>query len=200
MSPDTAPYLVVGLGNPGADYDGTPHNFGFVLLAELARRAAIRLRTRECRSLTGRGQLAGRPVWLAAPMTYMNLSGEAVQQLLAKQPVAGWMVACDDVDLPFGALRLRERGSAGSHNGLRSLVACLGTQEFTRLRLGIGVDHPIADLAGFVLSRWSKSQQTRADEVAQTAADAVECALERGLAAAMNRYNAPGAAQTSQGN
>lgn len=195
MSPDAAPYLVVGLGNPGAEYDHTPHNFGFLLLDELARRAGIRLRTRECRSLTGRGRLAGRPVWLAAPMTYMNLSGEAVEQLLAKQPVADWMVVCDDVDLPFGSLRLRERGSAGSHNGLRSIVACLQSQEFTRLRLGIGVDHPVADLAGFVLSPWSKSQQARAAEVAQTAADAVELALERGVPAAMSRYNAaPGPA------
>lgn len=185
-----APFLVVGLGNPGPEYAWTPHNFGYLLVEELARRAGARLRTRECQSLTGRGQLAGRAVWLAQPLTYMNLSGAAIAQMLRHEEVAGWLVACDELDLPLGTLRLKERGSAGSHNGLRSIVASLGTTGFARLRLGIGPAHAVADRAGFVLGRWAKPQQARALEVVATAADAVELVLQDGMAAAMNRYNA----------
>ena len=185
-----APFLVVGLGNPGPEYDQTPHNFGFLLVEELARRSGARLRTHECQSVTGRGQLEGRPLWLAQPLTYMNLSGQAVRQLLGKEDVAGWLVACDELDLPLGMIRLRERGSAGSHNGLRSLVASLGTTEFARIRLGIGPEHPVADRAGFVLGRWSKPQQARAAEVVHLAADAVSQVLRDGMAKAMSRYNA----------
>lgn len=190
-SPDpNAPFLVVGLGNPGAEYEGTPHNFGFMVVDELARRAQVRLRTRECQALTARGQLQGRPVWLAQPLTYMNLSGDAIAQLLGKQPLADWLVVCDELDLPWGTLRLRARGSAGSHKGLRSVVARLGTAEFARLRLGIDPGHPVADLVEFVLHRWSKAQMQQALQIAATAADAVEMVLKEGMAAAMTRYNA----------
>ncbi|HUX67696.1 MAG TPA: aminoacyl-tRNA hydrolase [Terriglobales bacterium] len=184
-----APFLVVGLGNPGPEYEATPHNFGYLLVEELARRSGIRLRTRECQALTGRGQWGGRGLWLAEPLTYMNLSGAAVRQLLQKQPLAGWLVACDELDLPLGTMRLKERGSAGSHNGLRSIVESLGTTEFARLRLGIGPPHPVEDRAGFVLGRWGKPQQAQAAEVVQTAADAVELVMAEGMAKAMNRYN-----------
>lgn len=184
-----APFLVVGLGNPGPEYEGTPHNFGFLVVEELARRSGIRLRTHECQALTGRGQLAGRPLWLAEPLTYMNLSGNAVRQLLAKQPVSGWLVAYDELDLPLGVIRLRERGSAGSHNGMRSIVASLGTTEFARLRLGIGPPHVVADRVSFVLGRWGKPQREQAGEVAARAADAVEMVLSGGMAKAMNRCN-----------
>ena len=185
-----APFLVVGLGNPGPEYEWTPHNFGFLLVEELARRAGIRLRTRECQALTGRGEWAGRPLWLAEPQTYMNLSGAAVSQLLQKQPLAGWLVACDELDLPLGTLRLKERGSAGSHNGLRSIVESVGTSEFARLRLGIGPPHMVEDRVRFVLGRWGKPQQALAAEVVETAADAVEMVVTEGMAKAMNRYNA----------
>jgi|SRR6185437_8348285 len=187
---DRAPFLLVGLGNPGPEYDWTPHNFGFLAVEEIARRAGIRLRTFECQSRTGRGQFAGRNVWLAEPLTYMNLSGAAIAEMLRKQPVAGWLVMCDELDLPFGAFRLRERGSAGSHNGLRSIVASLATTEFARLRLGIGPPHPVADRVGFVLGRWGKSQQAEAAAVAATAAEAVEMVLSEGMAKAMSRFNA----------
>lgn len=183
------PFLVVGLGNPGAEYEATPHNCGYLVVDELARRAGIRLRLRECQALTGRGELAGRALWLAKPLTYMNLSGAALRQLLAKQAVAGWLVVCDELDLPLGRLRLRERGSAGSHNGLRSIVASLGTTEFARLRLGIGPPHPVMDRAQFVLGRWSRPQLELAVETAAVAADVVEMVLREGMAPAMARYN-----------
>lgn len=189
-SQDRAPWLVVGLGNPGPEYDWTPHNFGFLAVEEIARRAGIRLRTFECQSRTGRGQLAGRSVWLAEPLTYMNLSGVAIAELLRKQAVAGWLVMCDELDLPFGTFRLRERGSAGSHNGLRSIVSSLGTTEFARLRLGIGPPHAVADRVEFVLGRWGKSQQDEAAAVAVAAADAVEMILSEGMAKAMSKHNA----------
>ena len=192
MSPEASagdPYLVVGLGNPGAEYEATPHNFGYLVVEELAQRAGIRMRLRECQSLTGRGEIAGRAVWLAKPLTYMNLSGAAIAQLLRKQALAGWLVVCDELDLPLGRMRLRERGSAGSHNGLRSIVASLGTSEFARLRLGIGPPHAVLDRAQFVLGRWSRPQLELAVETAAGAADAVEMILREGMARAMAHYN-----------
>ena len=188
--PDAAaPFLVVGLGNPGAEYADTPHNLGFRLVEELARRAGARLSTPECQATTGRGQLAGRAVWLAEPRTYMNLSGAAVRMLLAKREVAGWLVACDDLDLPVGTIRLKERGSAGSHNGLRSIVESVGTTEFARLRLGIGPGHAVGDRIEYVLRPFGRAQRTAVEEMVATAADAVELALSAGMARAMNRYN-----------
>ncbi|MGH9474982.1 MAG: aminoacyl-tRNA hydrolase [Terriglobales bacterium] len=187
----TAPFLVVGLGNPGSEYEATPHNFGFLVVDELAQRMGVRARLHECQSLTARGQLADKAVWLAKPLTYMNVSGAAVAQLLRKQPLAGWLVVCDELDLPFGALRLREQGSAGSHNGLRSIVAAVGTTGFKRLRLGIGPPHPAMDRAEFVLSRWSPARAREALQVAATAADGVEEILRNGMAAAMTRFNGP---------
>lgn len=185
------PYLVVGLGNPGPEYDWTPHNFGFLLIDELARRGGARVRTAECQSLTGRGTLAGQPVVLAKPLTFMNLSGAAIAQLVSQRDWAGLLVACDELDLPFGTLRLKERGSAGSHNGLRSIVASLGTTEFARLRLGIGPGHPVEDRIRLVLSPWGKAQREQALQVVATAADAVEVVVSEGMARAMTRYNAP---------
>jgi PTH1 family peptidyl-tRNA hydrolase len=188
---ESALFLVVGLGNPGPEYEATPHNFGFLVVEELARRAGIRLHTHECQSLTGRGLWHGRPLWLAQPLTYMNLSGQAVRQLLAKRPVERWLAVCDELDLPLGAIRLRERGSAGSHNGLRSIVASLGTTGFPRLRLGIAPPHPVEDRVEFVLHRWNKADRARAQAAASTAADAIEMAMTEGLAKAMSVYNAP---------
>ncbi len=188
---ENALFLVVGLGNPGPEYDWTPHNFGFLVVEELARRAGIRLHTRECQAVTGRGSWRGRALWLAEPQTYMNLSGQAVRQLLLQREVEGWLAACDDLDLPLGAIRLRERGSAGSHNGLRSIVASLGTTEFARLRLGIGPEHRIGDRVEFVLHRWSKAERAQAEEAAAKAADAIEMVMTEGMAKAMSLYNAP---------
>ncbi|MGH9486145.1 MAG: aminoacyl-tRNA hydrolase [Terriglobales bacterium] len=184
-----APFLVVGLGNPGAEYDGTPHNFGFMAVDELARRCDIRMRTSEAQALTGRGELEGQPLWLAQPLTYMNLSGISVAQLLRKRAVTGWVVICDELDLPLGTLRLRQQGSAGSHNGLRSIAASLGTTGFARLRLGTGPAHPVLDRVSFVLGRWGRAQLVEARQVAATAADVVACIVREGMAAAMTRFN-----------
>jgi PTH1 family peptidyl-tRNA hydrolase len=197
---ENALFLVVGLGNPGPEYEWTPHNFGFMAVEELAQRAGIRLHTHECQALTGRGVWRGRQVWLAEPLTYMNLSGQAVRQMLTKRPVEQWLAVCDELDLPLGSLRLRERGSAGSHNGLRSLVASLGTTEFARLRLGIAPEHPIEDRVDFVLHRWNKADRARAEEAAAKAADAIEMVMSEGMAKAMSLYNAlPRPASESEG-
>ncbi len=186
--------LIVGLGNPGIEYAFTPHNFGFLLVDELANRAQARFRVRECQALTARAAVGGAEVRLAKPETYMNLSGVAVQALMAKygcEP-AEILVACDDLDLPLGALRLRERGSAGTHNGLRSVAGALGTGEFPRLRLGIT---PAAGPARgpaerFVLTPWKKPELEVVAGMLERAADAVEMIPRQGMAKAMSRFNA----------
>lgn len=190
--------IVVGLGNPGMEYAFTPHNFGFLLVDELARRAGVRVSLHECQALTGRARLAGTVIVLAKPETYMNLSGVAVRDLLRKYECtpAQLLVAYDDLDLPLGSLRLRERGSAGTHNGVRSIVKALGTHEFARLRLGIGASHPIQELKNYVLTPWKKSQLVTVQEVLGRAADVVEMILRDGMARAMNVCNTRPQAQS----
>lgn len=183
--------IVVGLGNPGMEYAFTPHNFGFLLVDELAQRAGARVSLRECQSLTGRAHLADMVILLAKPETYMNLSGTAVRDLLRNYDCdpSQVLVAYDDLDLPLGSLRLRERGSAGTHNGMRSIVKALGMNEFPRLRLGIGAPHPIQDLKNYVLTPWKKSQLVIVQDVLGRAADVVEMILRDGMARAMNVCN-----------
>ncbi len=183
--------IVVGLGNPGMEYAFTPHNFGFLLVDELAQRAGARVSLRECQSVTGRAHLADIVILLAKPETYMNLSGTAVRDLLRNYDCdpSQVLVAYDDLDLPLGSLRLRERGSAGTHNGMRSIVKALGTNEFPRLRLGIGAPHPIQDLKNYVLTPWKKSQLVTVQDVLGRAADVVEMILRDGMARAMNVCN-----------
>jgi PTH1 family peptidyl-tRNA hydrolase len=189
--------LIVGLGNPGAEYAGTRHNVGFEVIEVLARRHGIPLTTR--RSLLarrnfkaeyGEGRIAGQRVILARPMTYMNLSGEAVSALarfykIAPQDV---LVILDDVALPLGQLRLRYKGSAGGHNGLNDILHRLHTQEVPRLRIGVGASKP-GDMIGHVLSRFRKEELPTIQAAYETAADAVECALTEGFEMAMNRFN-----------
>jgi PTH1 family peptidyl-tRNA hydrolase len=186
--------LIVGLGNPGIEYAFTPHNFGFLLLDELANRGHARFRVRECQALTARTVLAGTEVRLAKPETFMNLSGVAVRALMAKygyEP-AEILVACDDLDLPLGTLRLREHGSPGTHNGLRSVAGALGTDEYPRLRLGIGPARGAAER--FVLTPWKQKELDVVAEVLDRAADALEMIPREGMAKAMSVYNArPGA-------
>lgn len=186
--------LIVGLGNPGIEYAFTPHNFGFLLLDELANRGHARFRVRECQALTARTVLAGTEVRLAKPETFMNLSGVAVRALMAKygcEP-AEVLVACDDLDLPLGTLRLREHGSPGTHNGLRSVAGALGTDEYPRLRLGIGPARGAAER--FVLTPWKQKELEVVAEVLDRAADALEMIPREGMAKAMSVYNArPGA-------
>ena len=183
--------LIVGLGNPGPDYQWTPHNLGFLAVDELANRGGIRVERPEGKALAGRGKLAGEEVLLTKPQTMMNLSGVSVRDLLGRyelQP-ADLLVLYDDVALAWGTIRIRERGSAGGHNGMKSLIGALGTDEFSRVRLGVQPDHPVGDLAEYVLRPMRKAELELAATMIEEAADAVELILTQGVAAAMNRYN-----------
>jgi len=183
--------LIVGLGNPGPEYAWTPHNLGFLTVDELANRSAIRVERPEGKALVGRGKLAGEDVALAKPQTMMNLSGLSVRDLLARYELtpADLIVLYDDVALPWGMIRIRERGSAGSHNGLKSVIGAVETDEFIRVRLGVEPDHPVSDLKEYVLHPMSKSSLEVAAEMIAETAGAVEMILEKGVATAMNRYN-----------
>jgi peptidyl-tRNA hydrolase, PTH1 family len=183
--------LIVGLGNPGLAYAWTPHNLGFLAADQVAERARIRVERPEAKSLVGLGVIAGREVVLAKPQTMMNLSGLAVRDLLQRHEStpADVIVLYDDVALPWGMLRIRERGTAGGHNGVKSIIGALGTQEFARVRLGVQPDHPVGDLATYVLHPMRKAEREIAAEMAEQAAEAVEDILTLGTAHAMNRFN-----------
>jgi PTH1 family peptidyl-tRNA hydrolase len=183
--------LIVGLGNPGPEYQWTPHNLGFLAVDEIANRASIRLERPEGKALVGRGKVAGEEVVLAKPQTYMNLSGISVRELLGKYDLEpeSLLVLFDERDLPWGMIRIGERGSPGTHNGAKSVTSSVGTQEFARLRLGCGPDHAVSDLAEYVLRPMKKGQLEEAAEMIADAADAVELLVKEGIAAAMNKYN-----------
>jgi len=183
--------LIVGLGNPGPEYTWTPHNLGFLGVDAVAERARIRVERPEAKSLVGLGQLAGQEIALAKPHTMMNLSGLAVRDLLERFECGPeeMVVLYDDVALPWGMLRVRERGSAGSHNGLKSIIGTIGSSDFPRVRMGIQPDHPVGDLAAYVLRPMRKGDLEIAAEMAEQAAEAVELIITRGIADAMNRFN-----------
>ena len=183
--------LIVGLGNPGPEYQWTPHNLGFLAVDELANRNSIRVERPEAQALVGIGKVAGEEVILAKPQTYMNLSGNSVGKLMDKYELepADLLVMFDERDLPWGMIRIGERGSPGTHNGAKSVTSAVGTQEFARLRLGCGPDHPVGDLAAYVLRPMKKSDLEVAAEMVASAGDAVEVIVKEGIAAAMNRFN-----------
>jgi len=183
--------LIVGLGNPGPEYAWTPHNLGFLVVNRLAERAGARVERPEAMSFIGPAKIAGQAVTLVKPQTYMNASGMAVRELVERLDAdpAEMIVVLDDVALPWGMLRIRERGSAGGHNGLASVVGALGTDEFVRVRLGIQPDHPVGDLAAYVLRPMRKAELELAAELIDTAADAVEMILRDGAKKAMSKYN-----------
>jgi PTH1 family peptidyl-tRNA hydrolase len=183
--------LIVGLGNPGPEYQWTPHNLGFLAVDEIANRASIRVERPEGKALVGRGKVTGVEVLLAKPQTYMNLSGLAVRELLSKYELGpeSLLALYDERDLPWGMIRIGERGSPGTHNGAKSVTSLVGTQEFSRLRLGCGPDHPVSDLAAYVLRPMKKAELEAAAEMIAQAADAVELLVNEGVAAAMNKYN-----------
>ena len=184
--------LVVGLGNPGIEYQFTPHNLGFLTIDRLAERHNVVVGSRRCQAATVKTKLAGHEVLLAKPETFMNLSGLSVRKLvedLEIDPASGLIVAYDELDLPFGTLRIKQRGGTAGHNGLESIIGSLGTDDFVRVRLGIQPDHPVRDGAKYVLSQFKKSQLEAVDELVDRGADAVEAILKDGLAAAMNRFN-----------
>src|SRR5229473_2816518 len=186
-------HLIVGLGNPGAEYEWSRHNLGFMLIDRLAREAGAAVTRRECQSLVGSASLENQRVRLAKPQTYMNLSGEAVRCLMNKLAVrhadSSLIVISDDLALPFGIIRLRARGSAGGHNGLRSIISSLGTNEFVRLRIGIQPEHPVEDAKGFVLDEFRRGQRREVKEVLERSAEALRTVLRDGMAKAMSLHN-----------
>lgn len=183
--------LIVGLGNPDPEYQWTPHNLGFMVVDELANRGSIRVARPEAKALVGRGKLAGEEVLLAKPQTYMNLSGISVRELLAKYELspADLLVIWDEVQLPFGTIRIDRKGSGGSHNGPKSVISALGTEEFARLRLGAGPDHPLSSRKEYVLRPMKKAELEVAAEMVGKAGDAVEMILQKGIEPAMNIFN-----------
>ncbi len=185
-------YLIVGLGNPGDQYAHTRHNVGFDVLTLLSKKLRIPITKLRFKSLIGEGQFQGHKVVLCKPQTYMNLSGEAVQQLLHwyKAPPESMMVIYDDIDLAPGWLRIRKDGSAGTHNGMRSIVACIGSEAFPRIRVGIGGRPPEFALADWVTSHYATPEERQvAFDAYQLAANAVMEWMQNGLPSAMNRYN-----------
>jgi PTH1 family peptidyl-tRNA hydrolase len=185
--------LIVGLGNPGAEYEWTRHNLGFMLIDKLSADSGIAVKRRECESIVGRGEIESRSVKLVKPQTYMNLTGNAVGCLVAKHkmspPGADLIVISDDLALPFGKIRVRARGSAGGHNGLKSIIASLGADEFTRLRIGIQPDHPIADAKRFVLDDFPRGIRAEVTKVLERSAEAVYTILRDGVLKAMTDFN-----------
>jgi PTH1 family peptidyl-tRNA hydrolase len=183
--------LIVGLGNAGSEYEWTPHNLGFLSIDGLAGRAGIRISRPEAKAYVGRGQIAGQDVILAKPQTMMNLSGVSVRGLLDRYEcdAAEMIVLSDDVALPWGMIRIRERGSAGGHNGLKSVIQSAATDEFIRLRLGVQPDHPIGDLADYVLRTMGRGERQVAAQMVAEASDAVELILAEGVGKAMSRFN-----------
>jgi PTH1 family peptidyl-tRNA hydrolase len=192
--PPAAEYLLVGLGNPGEEYARTRHNVGFRCLSVLAARHRLFFRQKHAQARLAVGEIAGRNVVLARPYTYMNRSGAAVAGLLAwlKLPLEQLLVIYDDLDLPLGTIRLRPRGSAGGHRGLRSIIEALESEQFARLRVGIGrPPDPSQDPVDYVLSPFTPEEETTLARVLERAADAVECFLKEGIEAAMARFNRP---------
>lgn len=191
--------LLVGLGNPGPRYRGTFHNVGFEVVDEIARRHGALFGSSPADALVARIRRAGGDVLLAKPLTFMNLSGRAVgdlQRFYKVEPEA-LLVIADDVNLPSGRLRLRARGSAGGHNGLKSIIGGLGTDAFPRLRVGVGRGDPRRDLADHVLGRVPAEERELLRQAVELAADAAECFVEAGVLEAMNRFNA--APKTTEG-
>jgi peptidyl-tRNA hydrolase, PTH1 family len=184
--------LIVGLGNPGIEYQFTPHNLGFLAVDRIAEQCGVEVRNRQSRALTARAEIAGVPVLLAKPETFMNLSGLSVRELVDEyqaDPAQDLLVIYDELDLPLGAIRVRKQGSAAGHNGMKSILAALGSQQVQRIRLGIAPDHEVGDGARYVLGAFRKAQYPLIDEVLDTTAKAVQKILTEGVDAAMNEFN-----------
>jgi PTH1 family peptidyl-tRNA hydrolase len=191
MSPANGNWLIVGLGNPGPEYAKTRHNVGFMVVDLLASQMNALVKRNECRSLVGRGQIDNQTVELAKPQTFMNLSGEAVNCLVTKddRSVKRMIVISDDLALPLDTIRVRPKGSHGGHNGLRSIIDCLNTQEFIRVRIGIQPEHPVSDAKKFVLENIAKGEAETVEKILERSADAVRSIITDGVDAAMARYN-----------
>ena len=184
-------YIIAGLGNPGKEYAGSRHNVGFMTLDELADRYNIDVREKAHKALIGKGMIEGNKVILVKPQTYMNLSGESIRSVMDyyKTEPSDFIVIYDDISLEPGQIRIRKKGSAGGHNGIKNIIAHLGTQEFPRIRIGVGEKPRGMDLADYVLGRFPKEQQAVMEEAYRDAAEAACMMIEDGADAAMNHYN-----------
>jgi len=184
--------LIVGLGNPGIEYESTPHNLGFLAIDRIADDLGVKVRNRQCRALTARAVMGDEPVLLAKPETFMNLSGDSVRALVAKheaKPESDLIVIQDELDFPLGTLRIHRQRSSAGHNGIESIIEALGTQDFLRIRIGVAPDRKVEDGQRYLLSPMRKAQLKVVGEMLDTAAEAVKTILKDGPAAAMNRFN-----------
>jgi PTH1 family peptidyl-tRNA hydrolase len=184
--------LIVGLGNPGIEYQFTPHNIGFLALDRIARERGVEVRNRQCRALTARVQFANETVLLAKPETYMNLSGMSVRELVAEyeaKPETDLIIVQDELDFALGTLRIQTRRSSAGHNGIESIIGALGTNDFLRIRMGVAPERKIQDGQSYLLSPFRKTELEVVDGMLDIAADAVKAILTEGAAAAMNRFN-----------
>jgi len=184
--------LIVGLGNPGIEYQFTPHNVGFLGIDRIANQFGVDVRNRQCRALTARAVVGAETVLLAKPETFMNLSGISVRELVSKyeiRPEEDLIVIQDELDFPLGTLRIHTRRSSAGHNGIESIINTLGTKDFLRIRMGVAPDHKIQNGMSYLLAPLRKAQLKVVDEMLDVAADAVKTILTDGAAAAMNRFN-----------
>ena len=184
-------WLIVGLGNPGDNYARTRHNVGFRAVDRLAERLGVRLDRAKFRGLYGQALWQGQKLILLKPQTFMNLSGESIREAVDYYKIdpEDIIVIYDDISLDVGQLRIRKKGSAGGHNGIKNIIAHLGTQEFPRIKVGVGAKPPKMDLADYVLSRFSKEDREKMEQAFKDAAEAVEVMIAEGPDAAMNRFN-----------
>jgi peptidyl-tRNA hydrolase, PTH1 family len=184
--------LIIGLGNPGAEYNLTRHNMGFLVLEEFARANNIKFRfNKRFNALVSEGIIGGEKIILAMPQTFMNLSGSSVRPMLSwlKTQADDMFVVMDDIALPFGAIRIKIKGSSGGHNGLNSIIDSIGTQEFSRMRLGILGRKNVRDLSSYVLDRFTRLEQKNLPGILDSASQACECWVKEGTSAAMNKFN-----------
>jgi len=184
--------LIVGLGNPGIEYESTPHNLGFLAIDRIADDLGVKVRNRQCRALTARAVMGDEPVLLAKPETFMNLSGDSVRALVAKheaKPESDLIVIQDELDFPLGTLRIHRQRSSAGHNGIESIIEALGTQDFLRIRIGVAPDRKVEDGQRYLLSPMRKAELKIVGEMLDTTAEAVKTILKEGPAAAMNRFN-----------
>ena len=191
-SSGTISWLLVCLGNPGKQYENTRHNIGFLTADALEKRCGVKINKLKYRALTGEVRLGGQRVLVIKPQTYMNLSGEAVKLAggFYKIPPDHVLVISDDVSLPLGKLRIRAGGSAGGHNGLKNIIAHLGTDQFPRIKVGVGAPaHPDHEMVDWVIGNFTPQERKTVDEAIEKVLDAVECVIEKGVSEAQNRYN-----------
>jgi PTH1 family peptidyl-tRNA hydrolase len=184
--------LIVGLGNPGIEYQFTPHNLGFLAIDRIAGGLGVEVRNRQCRALTARAEIENVPVLLAKPETYMNLSGLSVGELVKKhelRPESDLIVIQDELDFPLGTLRIHTRRSSAGHNGIESIIGALGTKDFLRIRIGVAPERKVEDGQRYLLAPMRKAQLKVVDGMLDTAEEAVKEILKEGPAAAMNRFN-----------